>query len=309
MKININAYAKINLYLAVTGRRENGYHDIESVMQSVSLHDVVTVSAEASEESSITLTCSDPSLPTDSKNLAYRAAQTYLNVTGMDHVAVKIHIEKHIPVAAGLAGGSADAAGTLIAINALSSRPLPTKALCDIGARLGADIPFVIRGGTMTALGIGEILSPCEPMPEYPILIVRPKESVSTAAAYAKIDENSLFSSPKTLDGMTYALLSGSLESIAGAAYNVFEEVLPEGTEVFRIKSILEANGAALSMMSGSGPSVFGIFNDEDTAKDAADALRAVGYESEICYPVPSVEDNCTSDCSSCGANCPYSKK
>lgn len=309
MKININAYAKINLYLAVTGRRENGYHDIESVMQSVSLHDVVTVSTEPAEENVIVLSCSDASLPTDRRNLAYRAAELYLGVTGITKTKVTVHIEKHIPVAAGLAGGSADAAGTLIALNALSPRPLPTKALCDVGARLGADIPFVIRGGTMTALGIGEILSPCEPMPEYPILIVRPNESVSTAAAYAKIDESGLFSSPKSLDGMTSALRSGSLDAISDAAYNVFEEVLPADTEVFRIKSVLEANGAAHSMMSGSGPSVFGIFKDEKTATAAADAVRALGYESELCYPVPSSEDECTSDCSSCGADCPYSGK
>lgn len=309
MKININAYAKINLYLAVTGRRENGYHDIESVMQSVSLHDTVTLSTESAEENVIELSCSDASLPTDKGNLAYRAAELYLGVTGITGVKVKIHIEKRIPVAAGLAGGSADAAGVLVALNALSPSPLPTKALCDIGARLGADIPFVIRGGTMTALGIGEVLSPCAEMTEYPILIVRPKESVSTAAAYGKIDENGLFSSPKPLCGMTDALRSASLDAIAEAAYNVFEEVLPASTEVFRIKSLLSENGAVLSMMSGSGPSVFGIFRDEKTANAAADAVRAAGYESELCRPVPAVEDECASDCSACGANCPYSGK
>ncbi len=309
MKISINAYAKINLYLAVTGRRENGYHDIESVMQSVSLHDTVTVSREPAELTEITLSCSDITLPTDEKNLAYRAADLYLKVTGTEKVRVKVHIEKHIPVAAGLAGGSADAAGTLIALNALSPHPLPTKLLCDIGAKLGADIPFVIRGGTMTALGIGDILSPCAEMPEYPILIVRPKEAVSTGTAYAKIDQKELFYAPKPLTSMQTALAAGNLDPIADAAYNVFEAVIPETSEVFMLKSVLTENGAVLSMMSGSGPSVFGIFKDEKTALAASDAVRSLGYASEICYPVPATPDECNSDCASCGADCPNSGK
>ncbi len=309
MKININAYAKINLYLAVTGRRENGYHDIESVMQSVSLHDVVSVSVEPSEVASVVLTCSDTSLPTDSRNLAYRAAELYQSATNAPPNRVKINIEKHIPVAAGLAGGSADAAGTLLALNALSTDPMSISELCELGVRLGADVPFVICGGTMTALGIGEILRPCADMPTYPILIVRPKESVSTAEAYGKIDRDSLFSSPKSLDGMATALRCASIDTIADAAYNVFEEVLPCDTEVFRLKALLTENGAVLSMMSGSGPSVFGIFKDEDCAKNAACAAKALGYESELCYPVTAVRDECGSDCENCGSNCPYSKK
>ncbi len=307
--MSINANAKINLYLAVTGRRENGYHDIESIMQSVSLHDVVTISTEPAKENEIILTCSDPSLPTDGKNLAYRAASLYMSAVGITSLRVRIHIEKHIPVAAGLAGGSADAAGTLIALNALSPHQLPTKLLCELGARLGADIPFVIRGGTMTALGIGEMLTPASEMPDCPILIVRPKESVSTAAAYAKIDEKRLFSSPKPLSGMQDALRSEDLSAIADAAYNVFEKVIPEGSEVFRIKSVLAECGASLSMMSGSGPSVFGIFRDEKTAADAAERIRALGYGTELCRPVPALEDECSSGCSSCGANCPHARK
>lgn len=309
MKININAYAKINLYLAVTGRRENSYHDIESVMQSVSLHDVVTVSSEPCEEARILLTCSDASLPTDRRNLAYRAAELYQSAVNAPKSCVKINIEKRIPVAAGLAGGSADAAAVLIALNALSSAPMTTSELCKLGARLGADVPFVIRGGTMTARGIGEVLAPCSTMTNAPILIVRPRESVSTAEAYGKIDEKMLFSSPKSLDGMTSALASASLDEISRAAYNVFEEVLPSETEVFRLKSLLTENGAVLSMMSGSGPSVFGIFKDEHGAKAAASAAKMLGYESELCYPVTAVEDECTSDCSSCKANCPNSRK
>ncbi len=309
MKININAYAKINLYLAVTGRRKNGYHDIESVMQSVSLHDIVTVSSEPCNEARILLTCSDASLPTDKRNLAYRAAELYQSAVNAPKSCVKINIEKRIPVAAGLAGGSADAAAVLIALNALSSAPMTTSELCKLGTSLGADVPFVIRGGTMTARGIGEVLAPCSAMPNAPILIVRPKEAVSTAEAYGKIDEKRLFSSPKSLDGMTSALSSASLDEISQAAYNVFEEVLPSETEVFHLKSLLTEKGAVLSMMSGSGPSVFGIFRNVADAEAAAYAVKELGFESELCFPVASAEDGCNSDCSSCKANCSVSHK
>lgn len=290
MKITVKAYAKINLYLAVTGRRPNGYHDIESVMQSVSLHDTVTVAlTQHMGGRSISLSCSDTSLPTNEKNLAYRAAAAYLDTTGMDNVAVHIDIEKNIPIAAGLAGGSADAAGTLMALNELSDHPLDKEALAAIGAKLGADIPFIIYGGTMTARGIGEILTPCQPLCNAIIVIVRPKESVSTANAYKMIDERSLFGSDVPLSAMTDALGDGSIHRIADAAYNVFEAVLPEGTEVFRIKKLLTENGAVLSMMSGSGPSVFGLFEDEKTVAAACDAVSRKGYGYEICHPVSSL--------------------
>lgn len=290
MKTSIKAYAKINLYLAVTGRRPNGYHDIESVMQSVSLHDTVTVElTPAAGERSVSLSCSDSSLPTNEKNLAYRAAAAYLDAVGMDNVAVTIHIEKNIPIAAGLAGGSADAAGTLMALDELADSPLGKDALAAIGAGLGADIPFIIYGGTMTARGIGEILEPCPSLRDTVIVIVRPKESVSTAAAYAKIDECGLFGADSPLSAMVSALDHSDLHLISRAAYNVFEAVLPETTEVFGIKKILSENGAVLSMMSGSGPSVFGLFEDENTAVAASIAVSDAGYGYEICYPVSSL--------------------
>lgn len=290
MKTTVKAYAKINLYLAVTGRRPNGYHDIESVMQSVSLHDTVSVELTPTDTGrNILLSCSDTTLPTNEKNLAYRAAAAYLDATGMDNVAVHIAIKKNIPIAAGLAGGSADAAGTLMALNELSDHPLDKEALAAIGAKLGADIPFIIYGGTMTARGIGEILTPCPPLCNAVIVIVRPKESVSTAAAYKMIDERSLFGSDVPLSAMTDALGDGSIHRVADAAYNVFEAVLPDGTEVFGIKRLLTENGAVLSMMSGSGPSVFGLFEDEKTAAAACDAVSRKGYGYEICHPLSSL--------------------
>lgn len=287
MKTTVNAYAKINLYLAVTGRRANGYHDIESVMQSISLADKITVELTDDDGGrSITLSCTDTTLPTDGRNLAHRAAMAYLDRVGKENASVKINIEKHIPVAAGLAGGSADAAGTLTALNMLYGSPLSLSELADLGATLGADIPFIIYGGTMTARGIGEILEPCPALQNVTILIVRPKESVSTAAAYAKIDELGLFSADGyTLDAMTEALSSGSVAAVAKAAYNVFEEVLPEQTEVFRLKKALLDSGALLSMMSGSGPTVFGLFDSSDAALAAQRTVAALGYESELCVP------------------------
>lgn len=288
MKTTVNANAKINLYLDVVGRRENGYHDIESVMQSVSLHDTVTVEFIHSSNKTITLSCSDASLPRDEKNLAYRAALRLLEKASVQSYNVNIHIEKRIPVAAGLAGGSADAAATLKALNSLFPSPLSTDALCELGASLGADIPFIIKGGTMTARGIGEILEPCPSLANVVILIVRPKESVSTAEAYRKIDENGLASkkSKHSLSDMTTALENGELNEISRAAYNIFEAVIPTSSEVFTLKKTLDENGALLSMMSGSGPSTFGIFKNETDAKIAAEAISAIGYKSEICTPV-----------------------
>ncbi len=288
MKTTVNAYAKINLYLAVTGKRANGYHDIESVMQSISLADKITVElADSNCGRSITLFCSDSTLPTDGRNLAHRAAMAYLDRVGKENASVKINIEKHIPVAAGLAGGSADAAGTLKALNLLYGSPLSTSELAELGATLGADIPFIIYGGTMTARGIGDILEPCPALPNVTILVIRPKASVSTAAAYAKIDELRLFSADgHTLDAMTEALASGSVTAVTKASYNVFEEVLPNDTEVFRLKKALFDSGASLAMMSGSGPTVFGLFENTDDALAAQRTIAALGYESELCVPI-----------------------
>lgn len=286
----IQAYAKINLYLAVGGRRPDGYHDIESVMQSVSLADDVTVEATPAAKTNITLTMTAPlvpnaaSIPTDGRNIACRAAELFLRRVNMT-ADVHIHIEKNIPVAAGLAGGSTDGAAVLSGLNALMGAPLAADELSSLGAQLGADVPFCLCGGTALATGIGEIISPLPAMPECTILIVRPHEAVSTAEAYKKIDALPQLKTPSIRD-VTDALARGSVHDIAASAYNVFESVMMPSSEIFRIKDALSEHGALLSMMSGSGPSVFGIFADGDTAARAADHLSLIGYASVLTAPV-----------------------
>lgn len=287
-KTTVNAYAKINLYLDVINRRGNGYHDIESVMQSISLHDVLTVEFIHSSNNEIVLTSSDPSLPCNEKNLAFRAARLMADKLELRDYKIKIDIEKHIPVAAGLAGGSADAAAVFTSLNSLLNFPLTTEELCRLGASLGADIPFIIRGGCMTAQGIGDILTPCTSLTDAFILVVRPTESVSTAEAYRKIDETGLCcrKAAVSLENMIKALKKHEISEVSSAAYNVFEEVIPKSSEVFKLKKTLDENGAAFSMMSGSGPAVFGVFTHDEYAIKAADQIKRLGYESEICRPV-----------------------
>lgn len=280
----IPAYAKINLYLAVGDKRPDGYHNIESVMQTVSLADTVTVEAVPSAVTDISLSITDPALPTGAGNIAYRAAELFLsrvNVTA----DVRIHIEKNIPVAGGLAGGSTDGAAVLSGLNSIFGAPLTDDELLRIGARIGADVPFCLHGGTASTLGIGEIISPLPTPPDCTILIVRPHETVITAEAYKKIDMLPPRHTPP-LSAMTDALARGSLDDIAAAAYNVFEDVMPASSEIFRIKDVLSEHGAVLSMMSGSGPSVFGIFKDADSAGQASEHLARAGYLSVLTAPV-----------------------
>ena len=201
MNITLSAPAKINLFLDVTGRRPDGYHTITGVMQAVSLCDTVTVEvteptgmyvcslgAHTAGAASITLTCTNPDRPTDSRNLAWRAAEKFFAATGRGCKKLAIHIEKNIPAAAGMAGGSTDAAAVLVALNQLFDLPLTTEALCEAGLTLGADIPFCIKGKAHITEGVGEILTPITPMPECELVVACGGEGVSTPAAYKALD-------------------------------------------------------------------------------------------------------------------------
>lgn len=278
--LTLAAHAKINLFLDVVGRRADGYHDIESVMQTVSLADTVTVSVlEGRGEPMISLTVSDPRIPSDGRNLAWRAAEKFISVSGVRD-SISINIDKRIPAAGGLAGGSTDAAAVLSALNALYGSPIDSDMLRRIGAELGADIPFCLVGGTVETLGIGEVLTPLSPIPDCDILIVRPHETVSTAEAYRKIDALPALPPHPSVSDMKDAIACGSLADIARAAYNIFEKTMPPDSEIHMIKRTLDGCGAVMSMMSGSGATVFGIFSDRSDADAAADALSKPGYES-----------------------------
>lgn len=285
------ANAKINLYLNVLSKREDGYHRIQSVMQTVSLCDLISLDFYPSVHTSIRMQASgDPSLPTDCRNLAFRAAERLLAHTGRSG-AVEIRLEKHIPIAAGLAGGSADAAAVLRGLNALLGSPLSTEELCALGAGLGADVPFCIRGGCAEVGGIGEELESIRPMTSRPMLVACLGEGVSTPWAYAELDRRyGNFAEVREEDGRLSRLLSalekGEDLAQTGALYNVFEEaVLPQRPKAFALRQAMLDGGASAAMMSGSGPSVFGIFPDEQSAASTLEVLRGMGAVAFLCYP------------------------
>lgn len=308
MKTTLTAPAKINLFLDITSRRPDGYHEISGVMQSISLCDTVTLEvteptgmyvcsmgAHTAGAETITLTCTNPDLPADSRNLAWRAAEAFFAATGRGCKNLFIHIEKNIPAAAGMAGGSTDAAAVLTGLNELYNYPLTTDALCEVGLKLGADVPFCIKGGAMITEGIGEVLTPITPMPACELVVACGGEGVSTPAAYKALD--TLYGSfdpaaytPHTegLKALKTALWQGDLTVLCGSVFNLFESVvLPERPVARGIKETLLSAGAITAMMSGSGPSVFGIFPKGDgSAQRAKEMLEAQGIPAWVCEPV-----------------------
>lgn len=263
------SYAKINLTLDVLNRRDNGYHDIDMIMQTVSLFDLVIVDRT---EGAMSISTNLRYLPTNEKNIAYKAALAFYEKTGIKGGA-RIMIHKNIPVAAGLAGGSGNCAAVLVSLNMLHNEPLSDAELLDLGATLGADVPYCIKGGTQRAEGIGEILSPLPQMKDAYILMVKPPISVSTAAIYESIDSAPITKRPDT-EGVIDALREGSIVGVAGKLCNVMEAVTVKMYPVIGgIKEKMMMNGALGAVMSGSGPTVFGIFDDFIKAKKSADSF------------------------------------
>lgn len=285
------ANAKINVYLNVLSRQENGYHRILSLMQTVSLCDLVTISFDPSEHTAITLSVSgNGTVPTDCRNLAFRAAEKFLMAAGRSG-KVQILLEKHIPMAAGLAGGSADAAAVLRAMNRLCGMPFPKEELYRIGAGLGADIPFCIRGGTALVSGIGDRMEDAPAMPQGELVVACAGEGVSTPWAYGELDRKYRnFSEAPVPDSRPEEIgrlwQAGDLFGSCERFYNLFEEVVPrERPEVTRLREQMLAAGAVTSMMSGSGPSVFGVFRCREDAERACFSLRESGAAAFVCHP------------------------
>lgn len=285
------ANAKINTYLNINSRREDGYHGIISVMQTISLCDLVTVDFVPAPQSRITLSVSgNADLPIDCRNLAWRAAERFLQQTHLTG-AVQMMIQKHIPMSAGLAGGSADAAAVLRALNRLCGEPLSTAELCEIGLTLGADVPFCIRGGTMLATGIGEVLERIPDMPSCTLVVAVGKEVISTPKAYAALDEKYGFFEyhyTETVDADELIDLwkNGALSASCACFYNIFEDVIPENnTDVDTIKRVMCERGAMRAMMSGSGPAVFGVFETPREAEQAYATLQERGFKAFVCHP------------------------
>lgn len=272
------AYAKINLWLEVLNKRCDGYHNIRSVMQSVSFCDTVDMSLTDSE---ITMTSSDPSLSCDDRNLCIKAAKAFLKATKIN-IGLQIHLDKNIFVQAGLGGGSSDAAAVLRGINYLCGSPLSIAELCEIGKKLGADIPFCIVGGAAVAQGIGEILTDCPKLPDCKIVICEGAGKVSTPEAYRIIDEIPSSCINKFSD-FIFALNGGDLSKICSFLYNRFEDTLPESGDV---KQMLLNGGAIGALMTGSGSAVYGIFDSEEQANKTAILLRERGLNCVLCKPI-----------------------
>ena len=262
----IKARAKINLSLDVLRKREDGYHDVQMIMQSISLHDKVFL--DQIEEKSIQISCDKKWVPSNSDNIAYKAAKLLMDKFDLQK-GIAIKIVKNIPVAAGLAGGSADAAAVLKGMNKLFSLNLELEELMQLGKTIGADIPFCVKGGTMLAEGIGEALTDLKPLNDVDIVLVKPKISVSTAWVYKNLNIEKITSRPYT-DHLIEMIEKRDLHSLGNKMVNVLEEVtIKKHGIISEIKEKLIKFGALGSMMSGSGPTVFGIFENRLTAQKA----------------------------------------
>lgn len=281
MKITVNAFAKINLFLDITGVNDIGYHLLDSVMQSVTLCDEVEL--ERTESGKIEIFCDTEGVPCDETNIAHKAARLFFEKTGEANSGLAITLRKNIPHQAGLGGGSADAAGVLVALNHIYGNKLSENELCEIGVKVGADVPFCIVGGTKRAQGIGERFTSVSPMPDCSIVIAKPDFGVSTVKAYADYD---LLQNPKRLDisALLDSLQSSNLTALADSLHNAFEQVVLN-EELNAIKTVMSSCGALGSLMSGSGSAVFALFDDEAKAKACICALKADNIRAHICVP------------------------
>ena len=278
-KLELKALGQINLGLDVLGRRDNGYHDVRMVMQTVYLYDQIKI--ERTKEPGIQLSTNLFYLPVNENNLAYQAANLLMEEFQISE-GVKITLDKHIPVAAGMAGGSSNAATVLFGINQMFSLGLSQKELMERGVTLGADVPYCIMRGTVLAEGIGEILTPLPDMPKCYILIAKPPISVSTKMVYEKLDAHEIQEHPD-IDGILHGLENQDLQQIASCMGNVLEKVTIEEYPVIEeIKSVMKDNGALNAMMSGSGPTVFGIYDDKQRAKNAASKIKELQLAKQV---------------------------
>ena len=273
-EITRQAYGKINLGLDVLGKREDGYHTVRMIMQTVELHDTLTFKENSTGE--ITMTCDNETLPVDENNLCIRAAKLLKDEFGFEG-GVDIHLKKRIPIAAGMAGGSTDAATVLKAVNEIFELGLSKKELMKRGVTLGADIPYCIMGGTARAEGIGKKLTRLSPMPSVPVLIAKPPLNVSTGKVYGALDSLETYEHPN-IDALIHSIEYEDILGIAPKMGNVLADVtMPMVPEIAEIVDFMESHGAVRAMMTGSGPTVFGIFEDNDEMEKCRKALEELG--------------------------------
>lgn len=283
--MEIQAFAKLNLTLDILGKREDGYHDLRMVMQSITLADTLTL--EENQGEGLRVSANLRFLPTGEKNLAAAAALRFWEALGREPEDLDIRIEKRIPVCAGMAGGSSDAAAVLRALNQRAGDPFSPKELARLGERVGSDVPYCVLGGTALAEGRGEVLTPLPPLPRCWVVACKPDFPISTPELFAQADRVKLRRRPDTA-GLVAALEAGDLGGVARRMYNVFEDALPSrrAQEIDAIKNVMIQHGALGSSMSGTGPTVFGLFDNEERAKSAFDALKEQYHETFLAQTV-----------------------
>ena len=275
----VNAPAKLNLALDITGIAPNGYHLVDMIMQTVSLYERV----EVMRSMGYSLRCPKSRVPADDKNTATKAAAAFFWETGL-LAGADITVHKTVPTRAGMAGGSADAAAVLVGLNELYQARLTKPELCEIGLKVGADVPFAIMGGTARVEGIGEKLSPLAPLPPCWFAVAMPSCGVSTPAAYARYDQLGSPHRPP-MAAITQAIQTGDLFTLADNMYNVLEHA-NGNNRTAEIRQVLDQNGAIASMMTGSGAAVFGIFTEKEGAQLAATALKSITSQTFVLQPV-----------------------
>ncbi len=284
MSVTVEAPAKINLTLDVTGRRDDGYHLIETVMQAVDLYDRVTVRLTG-KPGAFTLACGDERVPDGPDNTALRAADAFFNSIGLPNPGVEITLHKRIPLQAGLAGGSADAAGTLVALDRLLDTRMTPEELCAVAEAVGADVPFCVLGAAAYAEGTGTILTPLPSLPDCAVVVAKPVDGMRTEEAYRRLDCAEISRRPHT-GAVADALCAGDLAAVVRELCNVFEEALalPETAEIQRVMREHRTLGCR---MTGSGSAVFGLFDDDEAARRCTAVLRRRYEEVFICRPCP----------------------
>ena len=288
MRVQEYAYAKLNLTLDVTAKRDDGYHDMLMVMQTVSVTDSIVL--EQTGEKGIRASSNFRYIPTDERNLAVRAAGAYLDAVGEEKNGILIRMDKSIPVGAGMAGGSADAAAVLRGMNRLHGNRMNRRELEKLGEQVGSDVAFCVAGGTALARGRGEVLEDLTPMPDCAIVICKPGFSISTPELFRKLDQTGLRTHPDTA-GMLSALESGNLKEISMRMFNVFEEVDDRRMRSeAEIKHVLLDYGALGAVMTGTGSAVFGVFADETAAETCTTDLRSEHKFCHVARPVKRLE-------------------
>jgi 4-diphosphocytidyl-2-C-methyl-D-erythritol kinase len=280
--MKLKANAKVNLLLDVTGIKENGYHSLFTIMQSISLSDIITVDRIDGDE--IVISCDTEGVPTDSSNIVYKCAERFFEyVNIITNKGIHIHIEKNIPFGAGMGGGSADGAAVLVALNKLFCAGLSERELCRIGARVGADIPFCVVGGTGLCLDTGVIVAPLTDVENVHFVVVMPDESVSTKGAYAALDAVPYLKHPKNQQ-MLELISDGDTTEALKLCANVFEQAIEVPGRV-DIKAVCNNGGAVATCMTGSGSAVYSVFEDEKTAKTTAEQLKEKFSNIFLCSP------------------------